>query len=94
MKNIYEKAVKLVGYNGSTEESIEYYDSMQDYRNDTQYDTDDDFNESVRSAFNIEPSEVKGPIIVLDRIGSVDGEVFTREDDEDYILDAIQEYFK
>lgn len=29
MKAIYEKAVKMVGYDGTTEECIEYYDSMQ-----------------------------------------------------------------
>src|SRR5690625_430936 len=94
MKAIYEKAVKLVGYDGTTDEDVRYYDSMQDYRNDTQYDTDEDFNNAVSSVFNVDPNEVEGPIIVLDSIGSVDGEIFTSEDDEEYILDTIKEYFK
>ena len=94
MKNIYEKAVKLVGYDGTTEEAIEYYENAQDFRENTQFETDEDFQEYVLEKFSVDVKNLNRPFILLDSIGSADGTIFTSDDDEEYILDTIQKYFK
>lgn len=91
MKEIYEAAVDTVNYDGTSEEDIRYYDSMKDFRNDTQFDTDEDFKEFIESKYNVSPEDVEGSFIALDSIGSVEGYIFTNEDD--YILEEIQDYF-
>lgn len=98
LKQTFEKAVKLVNYDASTEKSIEYYESMKDFKEDTMFDTQEDFDEYVNDKFyekeGFQPSDFKGEIIVLDSVGSLDGEIFIDSDSEEMILDSIQTYFE
>src|SRR5699024_879525 len=98
LKQTFEKAVKLVNYDGSTEKVIEYYESMKDFKKDTMFDTQEDFDEYVNDKFyekeGIRPSDFKGEIIVLDSVGHIDGEIFIDSDSEETILDSIQTYFE
>src|SRR5699024_9383716 len=98
LKQTFEKAVKLVNYDESTANVIEYYESMKDIKKDTIFDTQEECEEYVNDKYYekevIRPSCFKGVIIVLDSVGHIDGEIFIDSDSEETILDSIQTYFE
>lgn len=92
MRELYNELTNQLGLDGTTDEDLRFYNNVEEFRNDTMFDTDKDFREYIENKFDEDSDELNREIIVLDRIGSPDGMIFTSDDSKDSIRNHVIDY--